>query len=127
MHLEEDKSQGDYLIQRYDAASVTVNETIYSKSLIIGLNTLIPNWQPRQVTELTESNVQVILDLKPQLVIFGTGSRFVLPAKNIINAFHSRHIGFEFMDTPAACRTFVVLSAEGRKVIAALLINTSKP
>ncbi|MCB1736747.1 MAG: hypothetical protein KDI42_01350, partial [Gammaproteobacteria bacterium] len=34
-----------------------------------------------------------------------------------------RGIGLEIMDTPAACRTYNVLSGEGRRVVAALLIN----
>lgn len=123
MHLEEDQSQGDYLIKRYDAHSVTVNETIHRNSLIIGLNCLIPDWQPRRLSALSLADLQPIFDLKPQVVILGTGTRFELPSKEIISAFHSRHIGFEFMDTPAACRTFVVLAAEGRQVVAALLLD----
>src|SRR3989339_1860628 len=126
MHLEEDKSQGEYLIQRYDANSVTVNDTIHRHSLIIGLNCLVPDWQPQNLNKLTEVDLQPIFDLKPQVVILGTGNHFALPPKEIINAFHSRHIGFEFMDTRAARRTFVVLSAEGRNVVAALIINPSK-
>jgi uncharacterized protein len=31
-------------------------------------------------------------------------------------------VGLEVMDTAAACRTFNILAAEGRKVVAALLI-----
>jgi uncharacterized protein len=37
--------------------------------------------------------------------------------------FHARGIGFETMDTFAACRTYNVLSMEGRRVLAALLIG----
>jgi uncharacterized protein len=31
-------------------------------------------------------------------------------------------VGVEVMDTAAACRTFNVLTAEGRKVLAALIV-----
>lgn len=126
MNLEEDQSQGEYVIKRYDSSSVTVNETTYRNSLIIGLNCLIPEWRPRHVSELNLADLQPIFDLKPQIVILGTGHQFILPPKEIIAAFHGRQVGFEFMDTPAACRTFVVLAAEGRDVVAALLMNTSE-
>ncbi|MBL0090947.1 MAG: hypothetical protein IPP50_00710 [Piscinibacter sp.] len=35
----------------------------------------------------------------------------------------ARRIGFEAMDTPAACRTYNVLLGEGRAVVAALLFE----
>jgi uncharacterized protein len=37
-------------------------------------------------------------------------------------AFSQARIGFDVMDTPAACRTYNVLTSEGRIVAAALLI-----
>jgi uncharacterized protein len=33
-------------------------------------------------------------------------------------------IGFEVMDTGAACRTYNILMAEGRQVLAALIVGT---
>ena len=36
-------------------------------------------------------------------------------------------IGFETMDTAAACRTYNVLLAEGRSVVAALLFSAAAP
>ena len=67
------------------------------------------------------------MELKPELVIFGSGSRirFVRPA--LLRALIERRIGIETMDTGAACRTYNVLLAEGRSVLAALLFETAAP
>ncbi len=64
-----------------------------------------------------------LLDLKPELVVFGSGAVFRFPERSIMAAFANARIGFEVMDTPAACRTYNVLMSEGRQIAAALLIG----
>ena len=64
-----------------------------------------------------------LLDLKPELVVFGSGAVFRFPERRIMAAFANARIGFEVMDTPAACRTYNVLMSEGRQIAAALLIG----
>ena len=51
----------------------------------------------------------------------GTRLRFVAPA--LLRPLIEQRIGVETMDTPAACRTFNILAGEGRRVVAALLIE----
>jgi uncharacterized protein len=60
-------------------------------------------------------------------VIFGSGARlqFVKPA--LYRSLIERGIGMETMDTAAACRTYNVLAAEGRMVVAALLMPPPVP
>jgi uncharacterized protein len=59
----------------------------------------------------------------PELVLFGSGpTQHFLPPM-LWQALVKQGIGFETMNTPAACRTYNVLVAEGRKVLAALLIG----
>ena len=60
-------------------------------------------------------------NLKPEVILIGTGNQqvFLPPAAQV--HFFRRNIGFEVMTTDAACRTFNVLIAEGREVVAALL------
>ena len=66
---------------------------------------------------------QIGVDL--QVVIFGSGAklRFVSPA--LLRGLIERGIGVETMDTAAACRTYNILAQEGRRVVAALLLETS--
>ena len=74
---------------------------------------------------LTLSGVEdfALLELEPELVIFGSGASLRFPAASLWRSLIARHIGFETMDTAAACRTYNVLAAEGRTVVAALLIE----
>lgn len=72
---------------------------------------------------LSVADFTVLLDLKPELVVFGSGNKFCFPAREIMTKFAQAGIGFEVMDTPAACRTYNVLVSEGRRIAAALLIG----
>jgi len=54
-------------------------------------------------------------------VIFGSGERLRFPKPALLRTLIERRVGFEAMDTAAACRTYNVLVSEGRNVIAALL------
>ena len=82
-------------------------------------------WPCRRHADLQQSHFDQLAELAPELVIFGSGSqlRFAPPA--LLRTLMARRIGIETMDTVAACRTYNILSGEGRIVVAALLIEPS--
>ena len=57
----------------------------------------------------------------PQFLLLGTGRKQIFPAPHVRAAFGERGIGLEAMDTGAACRTYNILLAEQRPVMAALV------
>jgi uncharacterized protein len=57
------------------------------------------------------------------MLILGTGWRQCLPPRDLMFGLARRGIGLEMMDTPAACRTFNILIAEGRRPAAILLLD----
>lgn len=75
------------------------------------------------VLSLTPADFTLLIDMKPELVVFGSGATFRFPDARILAAFSAARIGFDVMDTPAACRTYNVLMGEGRNVAAALLVG----
>ena len=54
-------------------------------------------------------------------LLLGTGPVQIFPDRQIRDAFASRNLGLDAMDTGAACRTYNILLAEGRDVAAALI------
>lgn len=60
---------------------------------------------------------------KPELVVFGSGLRLRFPRPEWVRPLIEAGIGIETMDTAAACRTYNILAAEGRQIIAALLLE----
>ena len=123
MHFTEDKPSGNYIINEYSRNSVTINGQCYENSLYLSPNTFIQRVQLKLSSKLTLEAVNFIIDLKPEIVILGSGNTLQFPPPAIIAHFASNKIGFETMDHSAACRTFAVLNAEQRDVGLLLLIN----
>ena len=84
-------------------------------------------WPPRRPEQLTPADFDAVLALAPELVIFGSGPRQRFVPAALVRALIDRRIGVETMDTAAACRTYNVLVAEGRSVVAALLLDPVDP
>lgn len=122
MLITEDFGKGKYQIKSYTQNEIIINETPYTHSLIISSQTLIPHWRPTRAEEINENDLQEIVDLKPDILLLGTGQHFVMPADFLLNALNKHHIGVECMHTRAACQTFMVLASEDRRVAAALIL-----
>ena len=120
IELTRDPPAGEYHIRSYQPGAILVNETIYSNSLIVCANTLIDKRNPKTIHELTAEDWQAVIDLEPGLVIIGTGPEIIFPDIASLAPLIQRNIGYEIMGTAAACRTYTVLVAEDRRVVAAL-------
>jgi uncharacterized protein len=121
MKFQPDRAEGVNIVTRHDAAGIWVGQTAYAYSLLVPWQGEVRHWPPQRIEELLSEHFDMALALRPELVIFGSGPRhrFIPPAlqRCLIDA----RIGFETMDTAAACRTYNVLASEGRAVLAALL------
>ena len=127
MKLQADRIEGQNAIARHGPDGVIVNGTEHRSSVLVPWRGAVTPWPITAFGALTEAHFASLVELKPELVIFGSGSRirFVRPA--LLRALIERRIGIETMDTGAACRTYNVLLAEGRSVLAALLFETAAP
>ncbi|TSE34217.1 Mth938-like domain-containing protein [Tepidimonas charontis] len=82
-------------------------------------------WDCTALADLTPAHFERLLDDAPEVVLFGSGQRLRFVAPALLRALLQRGIGVETMDTMAAARTYNILAAEGRRVVAALLIETA--
>lgn len=89
---------------------------------VIVLPSRVEEWAPASFLELRKSHFQSLLKLGPEVVIVGTGERPYLPSPSLMEPLLRQQVGVEFMNTPAACRTYNILVGERRRVIAALLM-----
>ena len=123
MPLAEDKITSRYSISAYNPGEIIVNQTAYHESLILSPQTIHCPWPVLSVDELNESNLQLVLDMNPYVVLLGTGGQQIFPDSRIVALFGQRGIGLEVMDNGALCRTFNILVAEDREVVAAIIQN----
>lgn len=122
MALAEDIITSRYSIQAYDTGQVTINEKNHRQSLIVSPNVLIEGWPVSHVADLNKNNIESILDLKPDIVLLGTGETQIFPPAEILGHFARNNLGVEIMNTGALCRTFNILVAEDRNVSAAIIL-----
>jgi uncharacterized protein len=106
----------------YGAGHVIVNHKRYEHNLIVLPDRIIENWDTNAFEDLTTEHFDFVMALQPELVLFGTGATLRFPHPRLTRSLIQAGIGVEVMDTAAACRTYNILTAEGRQVAAALLI-----
>ncbi len=122
MKFELESSDSKYRIQSYHPnVAIIINRLTYSHSVLISSHHL-SKWSPTSIEELTEEHFQEVCQLKAGIVLIGTGEKLKFPKQSLLIPLMKVGIGFEIMDTSAACRTFEVLAAEGRSVAAALIL-----
>jgi uncharacterized protein len=143
-NLEINRDQ--YAIRAYGPGTVTVNipqgtedpapealdaigpeatrlrQEILRRSAIITPTRLLRDWAPQSFEELDPSHMAILVDLAPEIVLLGSGADLQWPASTIIAPLAAAGIGFEVMNTAAACRTYNILMGDGRRVAAALLM-----
>jgi uncharacterized protein len=118
-----DDNQALYQIRAFKVGQVQINDTIYTQNLIISPHQLIENWAPQTIADLNHASLAPAVTLKPDILIIGTGAKQEFIPLDSYGEFLNQGIGIELMDTAAACRTYNVLTAENRKVVAALLLQ----
>jgi uncharacterized protein len=123
MKIQLERGTGQYVIRSYTLGRITVNQEAYTSSLIVTPDRIVTDWRPRSVGHLTSADFDAVHALEPEVVLLGTGERLSFPDPALTRSLLAARIGLEVMDTGAACRTYNVLMAEGRRVAAALLIG----
>ena len=121
MKLHAERTEGTNAISRHGPGGVLVNGVEHTASVVVPWQGPVQRWHVPAFESLTAEHFAQLAALKPELVIFGSGPRIRFPAPALLRALHERRIGVETMDTAAACRTYNVLLAESRAVVAALL------
>ena len=123
MKLQAERMEGSNAISRHGPDGVAVDGVEHTQSVIVPWVGEVLRWDVANFDDLNLEHFQRLAALKPELVIFGSGARlrFVKPA--LLKPLFDARIGVETMDSAAACRTYNVLLAESRAVVAALIFE----
>ncbi len=122
MKFTEDLStQALNLITGIEPGCIIVQGKKINSAHIIAPDAIV-NWTITSFAELAAKNLQPITTLQPEVIILGTGDEHIIPQKKLLKALIETGVGFEIMATSAACRTYNILAAEGRRAVAALVI-----
>jgi uncharacterized protein len=111
-----------YTLTGYGTGYLAVNGIRYEHPLIVTPDAPPTQWKVDGLTTLTAETTGLLLDETPEIVIIGTGQTQIFPHPSQLRPLIEARVGIEIMNTPAACRTYNVLVAEGRRVLAAMFL-----
>ena len=128
MKLYQDNNANLNVVTGYGDDHVMVNKVRHDGNLILTAGQIRTGWAPEargDLGALRAEDLAAVAELRPEIVIVGTGQRQRFPAPALLRPLIEARIGFEFMDLPAACRTYNILIGEGRSVAVALLFDAA--
>jgi uncharacterized protein len=122
MKFNEELSSGQYYsITAYDIGYVEINNKIINTTCLVSPN-YAGEWDAGNFQALSAKQIPALIALKPEIILLGTGTKHILPNEPLLKILVNTHIGFEIMNTAAACRTYNLLMNEGRNVVAGLFM-----
>ena len=93
------------------------------ESFIVAPDRLLEAWPVHDVARLSLAELEPALAMKPEVLVLGTGASQGFPPPETLAACLARGVGLEAMTNAAAARTYAVLAAEGRRVVAAFILQ----
>lgn len=123
MKLQSDPHSGANTITGYGDGYIEINRIPYSHAVLLSSDGEILEWAVKSFEELSPADFTQMASLKPELIIIGTGKRQRFPKPELLKTLIEAKLGFEVMDSQAACRTYNILVGEGRQVLLALIVE----
>ena len=122
MKFQPDRSEAQ-TINGYGPGWIGIDADRITHSVIVSSGGLRQAWACTRFEEMTAEHFAQLAEIDAELVIFGSGTRNRFPPPAWLAPLMAKRLGLEAMDTAAACRTYNVLANEGRKVVAALILE----
>jgi uncharacterized protein len=123
MQLIHDRAEGYFFVRAVRPDAIVVIDRELRSSFLVAPDQVIEGWPAMDVDNLDDEAVQAILAVDPEVVILGSGNRQRFPDRKLLLPLMGRGIGVEVMDNAAAARTYNLLAAEGRRVVAAFILG----
>ena len=108
MKLHLTSGDGLQLFSGYGSGYVAVNGVRFETGVIVTPDK-VTEWTANGFEALSAADFGFIGELKPEIVIFGTGATQRFPRAELARSLASTGVGVEIMDSRAACRTYNIL------------------
>ncbi len=116
---------GAQVIQSYASGRFRVSGVVYESALIVTAGQTMVWDIGGDVLALGEDDFAPLIAIAGEIdvLLLGTGAKMVFLDPALKNTLRDKGLSIDVMDTGAACRTYNVLMAEGRRVAAAVLLG----
>lgn len=121
MKLHADSATSLNTVTAYGPGYVEINRQKHQGPILLMPEGSVLQWRITAFEQLDETAFAELLAFQPEVVLLGTGSSQRFPHPRLAGPIAAARIGLDVMSTAAACRTYNILMAESRRVLAALL------
>lgn len=122
MKLHAAQTSAHNTVTAYGPGYIEVNKQRHTGHLLL-MPDRLETWPVADFEALEPDHFAALLPWRPELVLLGTGHRQRFPRPHLVQPLADAGLGVEAMDSAAACRTYNILMAEGRRVAAAVLVE----
>ena len=124
MRLNLENPANTLFIRGYTENTIKINDQVFSHSIIVTTQQVTP-WDVNHFNALSPENFQVLAELDVEIIILGTGAKQRFPSMALAQTVIAQQKSLEVMNNGAACRTYNILAADGRKVAVAILLENN--
>lgn len=110
-------------VRRVEPGEIRIGRDTHRHNVVITPDGEVHEWSGDDARRLDGGDIGRLLAMRPETVVLGTGFTPTVPPRDLVFAFARVGVGFEWMTTPAACRTFNILAQEERRAAAVLIIE----
>jgi uncharacterized protein len=117
-----DTPGGENVIRHVRSDAVAVGARELRRSFAVTASSVMDDWPVDSLAALDEERLDRLLAMRPDVILLGTGDhQQQLPPALLYRAL-AQGIGVEVMTNAAAARTYNLLLAENRHVLAAFIL-----
>lgn len=95
-----------HAVQAYSENKIQINFISYESSLIVSKDQLITDLPIKDMSEVDENYINLLVQFNPEIIIIGHKEPGKLLPVALMNQCIQQGIGIEAMSLGAACRTF---------------------
>ena len=121
MKLHADNPGALNTVTAYGPGWVEINQVRHEGAVLVMPDGEVVSWHAPSFEALEPAHFERLLERSPEMVLLGTGEQQRFPHPRLSASLAAAGVGLDVMNTHAACRTYNILAAEGRRVLAALL------
>ena len=110
------------IVQSYGSGRFKVSQIEHQGSIIV-LPSRSLSWTVDVFEDINLQNLSSVFEEEPriEILLIGCGQMMQLLPRDLSETCRQKGLAIDAMDTGAACRTYNILAAEGRRVAAALI------
>lgn len=122
MKIHRDQNQNQLQVSQYGDGYVEIGAQRHTTGINIVGQEVFTHPRPMEPSSLSYSDLIPLLEPRPEVVLIGTGPTLCFPDMRLVKNIQELGIGCDVMDSGAACRTYNILTSEGRSIAAFLIL-----